>query len=115
MREKIDRAALGVRLKEAREYEGFSQEEVAKYLGLPRSAISLIESGARGIDFLELKKLATLYKCTIDQLTGTEKSKDVEPDSVKIVARATAALSPQDQSEVLRFVQLLQSRWRKRE
>ena len=110
MGEKIDRIALGTRLKEAREYEGFSQEEVAKYLGLPRSAISLIETGARGLDILELKKLAKLYKCSIDQLTGTEKSKEAEPDSIKIVARATAELSPDDQSEVLRFVQFLQSR-----
>src|SRR5690242_11073101 len=113
MGEKIDRAVLGTRLKEAREYEGFSQEEIAKYLGLPRSAISLIESGARGVDILELQKLAKLYKCTLDQLTGTEKPKAVEPDSVRIVARATAALPPEDQSEVVRFVQFLQSRRRK--
>lgn len=115
MEKELNRMALGARLKEAREYQGFSQEEVATYLGLPRSAISLIESGARGLDVLELKKLATLYKVNIDQLTGTDKSESKEPEAVKIIARATAELSPDDRSEVLRFVEFLQSRRRKPE
>lgn len=109
MGKEIDRVALGARLKEVREYEGFSQEEIAKYLGLPRSAISLIESGARGLDALELKKLAKLYKCSIDSLSGVESAPN-EPESVKIVARAAANLSDDDRTEVLRFVQFLQAR-----
>jgi hypothetical protein len=57
---------------------------------------------------LELKKLAKLYKTTLEQLTGAESV--VETDSVRVVARATAALSPNDRSEVLRFVRFLQAR-----
>jgi DNA-binding XRE family transcriptional regulator len=44
---KNERAALAARLKEAREYVGLSQEEVAQILQIPRSAISLIEKGER--------------------------------------------------------------------
>ncbi|MFN0008317.1 MAG: helix-turn-helix domain-containing protein [Planctomycetota bacterium] len=110
MSEDTDRAALGAQLKEAREYRGFSQEDVAKYLGVPRSAVSLIESGVRRLDILELKKLAKLYECRIEELTGEQQSRATEPDSIKMVARATAALSPEDQSEVLRFAQFLQTR-----
>lgn len=110
MREDTDRAALGARLKDAREYRGFSQEDVAKYLGVSRSAISLIESGARRLDVLELKKLATLYECSIEDLTGAQPGQPAQPDSIKMVARAAAALSPEDQSEVLRFAQFLQTR-----
>lgn len=109
MSEKKNRETLGATLREAREYRGFSQEEVASYLGLPRSAISLIETGARRLDVLELHKLATLYRCGIEDLTGQAVS-DAEPESVKMVARAAAALSPEDRSEVLRFAQFLQSR-----
>jgi len=109
MNENKDRAKLGASLREAREYQGFSQEDVAKYLGIPRSAISLIETGDRRVDVLELRKLATLYRCTIEELTGQSPVRS-EPDSVKMVARAAAALSPEDRSEVLRFAQFLQSR-----
>jgi transcriptional regulator with XRE-family HTH domain len=109
MSENKDREKLGATLREAREYQGFSQEDVAKYLGLPRSAISLIETGARGVDVLELRKLATLYRCSIEELTGKAAVRS-EPESVKMVARAAAALSPEDRNEVLRFAQFLQSR-----
>src|SRR5438874_13821549 len=109
MSEDADRAALGVRLKDAREYRGYSQEDVAKYLGMARSAISLIETGARRLDILELRKLAKLYECSIEELTGEKPSQEQEPDSIKMVARAAAALSPEDRSEVLRFAQFLQT------
>lgn len=110
MSEDTDRATLGARLKDAREYRGFSQEDVAKFLGVSRSAISLIESGARRLDILELKKLATLYETTIEELTSERPGQAAEPDSIKMVARAAAALSPEDRSEVLRFAQFLQAR-----
>ena len=73
-----DRKAMGDRLREAREYLGFSQEEVATYLGVPRSALSLIEAGTRKVDALELKKLAGLYKRPVAYFTGEEgKGSDV--------------------------------------
>ena len=50
---------------------GFS-EEVANHLGVPRSAISLIETGARKVDALELTKLAKLYQRGVAELTGEE-------------------------------------------
>jgi transcriptional regulator with XRE-family HTH domain len=106
----VDRAMLGAHLKDAREYRGFSQEDVAKCLGVPRSAISLIESGVRRLDILEVKKLAKLYECGIEELTAEQPLQEEEPNSIKMVARATAALSPEDRSEVLRFAQFLQTR-----
>jgi transcriptional regulator with XRE-family HTH domain len=114
MSESTDRAALGARLKEAREYRGFSQEEVAGYLGVPRSAISLIESGSRRLDVLELRRLAELYKTTMEALTGAHQEEPApEPESVRLVARAAADLSPEDRDEVLRFAQFLRSKKRK--
>ena len=67
-----DRKTLGERLREAREYLGFSQEEVATYLGVSRSALSNMESGQRKVDALELKKLAGLYKRPVSHFTGDE-------------------------------------------
>src|SRR5436309_8070738 len=107
MNDEKDRATIGARLRETREYSGFSQEDVAKYLGVPRSAISLIESGARGVDILELKKIAKLYQCGVDELTGAETFDLAGPDSIKLVARAADDLLPEDRIEVLRLEQIL--------
>jgi len=109
MSDEKDRKALGNRLKDAREYRGFSQEDVATYLNLPRSAVSLIENGERRLDVLELKKLAKLYQCDIDELSGrVENTK--EPEAIKMVARTAAGLSKEDLDEVLRFAQFLQAK-----
>src|SRR5216117_448617 len=71
-----DRKALGERLRQAREYIGFSQEQVATFLGVSRSALSLIETGQRKVDVLELKKLAALYERPVGYFTG-EATEDI--------------------------------------
>lgn len=104
-----DRAALGANIKREREYRGFSQDEVARYLGISRSAVSLIESGDRKLEALELKKLADLFKCSMTEFTGTTYT-NAESESVKLIARATAELTPEDRDEVLRFAEFLRTR-----
>lgn len=100
---------LSKRLKEAREYRGFSQEDIAGYLGVPRSAISLIEKGSRRVSATELSRLASLYQTTMESLTGPDREES-EPESVRMVARAAAELSVTDRDEVLRFAQFLRAR-----
>ena len=77
-----DRKAMADRLREAREYLGFSQEEVAAYLGVPRSALSLIEAGSRKVDALELKKLASLYKRPVAYFTGGDAEEDAYGEEI---------------------------------
>ena len=114
MKKKLDRASLGARLKEAREYRGFSQEEVAEFVGVSRPSVSLIENGQRGIDTLELQKLAKLYECTIDELVNERPYRTPDSSGIALVARAAARLSPSDREEVLRFARFLQSRTRRK-
>jgi len=105
-----DRKKLGERLREAREYMGFSQEDVATYLGVPRSALSLMESGQRKVDVLELKKLAVLYKHSVDHFTGEESSDSLQDADVKYLARKFAKLSSEDLHELTRFADFLRTR-----
>ena len=100
---------LGRRLKEEREYRGFSQEEIASHLGVPRSAISLIESGSRRVSAEELSRLAKLYQTTMESLAGHDQEA-FQPESVRLLARAATELSATDRDEVLRFAQFLRSR-----
>jgi len=107
-----DRAVLGKRLREAREYLGFSQEEVARYLAIPRTALSNIERGQRGVDALELKRLAVLYKQPVGYFTGETAETSELPQDIAHLARAAAGLSETDRAELARFADYLKARAR---
>jgi transcriptional regulator with XRE-family HTH domain len=57
----FSQAELGARLKQARKAAGLTQEEVSRELDIARTAVALIESGARSVSSLELDRLAFLY------------------------------------------------------
>ena len=103
------RLAMAARLREAREYLGFSQDEVAVSLGVSRPAISNIEAGGRKVEALELQKLANLYGRSVSfLLTGAEEQK-VEAEKVAFAARALKGLSGKDLEEVARFADYLRN------
>jgi transcriptional regulator with XRE-family HTH domain len=108
--ESVDRQKLGARLREAREYLGLSQDDVAKYLSIPRTALSHIESGQRRIDALELKKLAQLYKRPVVYFTGESQADAGMSEDVAHLARAAAGLSEGDRRELSRFAEYLRAR-----
>ncbi|MBC6480646.1 MAG: helix-turn-helix domain-containing protein [Hormoscilla sp. GM7CHS1pb] len=56
----MDYAELGHRIRQAREEATLSQDVVAQHLGLTPSAVSLIESGKRKVDSLELRSFSQL-------------------------------------------------------
>src|SRR5450759_2453839 len=62
--------ALARRLREQRSFLNLTQQFVAKQTGIPRTAISDIERGARRVDSLELKRLAEIYRMPIDYFVG---------------------------------------------
>jgi transcriptional regulator with XRE-family HTH domain len=104
-----ERADLALRLKEAREYLGLSQQEVAKALEIPRSAISLMESGQRRVDSVELRALARLYQRPMAFFNGEETESNTTAD-VTMLAKQVAKLSEQDRNELLRFSEFLMQR-----
>jgi transcriptional regulator with XRE-family HTH domain len=108
--ESRDREQLGVRLREARDYLGLSQEEVARSLGIPRSALSNIETGQRRVDALELKRLAELYKRPVGYFTGEAPVESGLPQDIAHLARAAAGLSDRDRQELSRFADYLRAR-----
>jgi transcriptional regulator with XRE-family HTH domain len=109
-----DRKTLGDRLREAREYLGFSQEEVANFLGVSRSALSLMETGQRKVEVMELKKLAGLYKRPVSYFTGEDAEGMAFGAGAKHLARKVADLSPDDLDELGRFADFLQARKQKK-
>ena len=108
--ETVDRQKLGARLRETRAYLGLSQDEVARYLGIPRTALSQIERGQRRVDILELNKVAQLYKRPLAHFMGEPQDDEIWSEEVKYLARATAKLSESDQKELNRFADYLHAR-----
>ena len=102
-----ERAALGQRLRDAREYVGLSQDEVADALELSRPAVTNMESGARKVAATELQRMSQLYGRTVDYfLNGSELPAE---SKVAYLARALHGLSASDMDELGRFAHFLRN------
>ena len=105
------RKEISRRLKETREYLGLSQDEVANAVNLPRSAISLIESGSRKVEALELKNFARAYNQPVSYFIGEKEIDDLESNTeIAYLARTATELSTDDQKELLRFAEFLKTK-----
>lgn len=102
------RIEMGVRLREAREYLNFSQEEVAIVLGVSRPAVTNMESGSRKVEALELDKLSRLYGRNVTYLLSGEEEVSAD-DKVAFAARALHGLSGRDLEEVSKFANYLRN------
>jgi transcriptional regulator with XRE-family HTH domain len=101
---------LGKRLREVREYLGFSQQMVADRTGVARSAISDIERGARKVDSLELKKLARLYRRPVGYFLDERPDATAGDHAIAGLARALAQLTEGDREAVVSFAEYLRDR-----
>lgn len=99
-----EQAKIAARLKEAREYVGLLQEDVASALGIPRASVSALESGKRRVTGLEIRRLARIYRKSVAWLLGDD---DVELSDAEPLYRAAEALSARDRDQVLRFAEFL--------
>ena len=58
------------RLFEYRKKNGFSQEELAEKIGVSQQMISYIESGLKEPKTTILIRIADIFNCSLDELTG---------------------------------------------
>jgi len=106
------RQKIGLRLRQAREYLGLSQEEASESSNISRSAISLIETGKRKLDTVELMGLAKLYQRPMAYFTTDDFSIELDPDAA-VFARNYSDLSANDKEELSRFAEYLAMRSKK--
>ena len=71
----VSQKEIGKRIMEMRKAKGWSQEELAQNLGVPRTAIVQIEQGNRFMDVQELFRLSILLQFSMDEFL----SKEFEP------------------------------------
>lgn len=80
----MNKIQIGKQLRELRRSRGWRQLEVAKKVGLSRSAISNIESGKRSLTLVTLQRFCELYNIDISYF-GIE-TKNFE-ENVDLIAR----------------------------
>ena len=102
------RAEMGGRLREAREYLNFSQEEVATALGVSRPAVTNMESGTRKVESFELEKLARLYGRSVNYLLSGEEEFAAD-EQIDFAARALHGMSGRDLEQVTKFANYLRN------
>lgn len=82
---------FGTRLKELRTASNITQEELAKRIGVSRSAISMYEKGVREPEFDILEKLADFFNVDTDYLIGKSDKTTLLPQSGYYTNPETAA------------------------
>jgi len=65
---------IGRRLRELRSQRGFTQKQVAKYLGINQKQLACYEKGTGIISIDILERLAGLYGCDYRYILGDDKS-----------------------------------------
>ena len=93
--------ALYERIKDARTELHLSQDYVAKFLGVNRTAIVEIESGKRKVSADELGKLSELFQIPADELLNGRSTEM----PVQMFARRFGALDEADQQEILNLIE----------
>lgn len=88
-----------LRIHEAREYIGLTQEDVAKLMGVSRVIITNIEAGTRKVSAEELSKFSKIYGWTMEELMEGEKT-----EKVPMFARTFNELSEEDKNEILNLI-----------
>ncbi len=97
---------MGKRIREYREKLSFSQEFVARQIGLNRSSIAKIEAGNQSLKSTELDKLALLFGVTADEIL---RGNDSNYDEARVFARAIDGLSENDKKEILNLIEFKKS------
>ena len=69
---KTYRTELGTRIAALRKAKGFTQQEVAKAIGLTRTSLTQMELGKRDISAYELINLSTVLSFSMDEIIATD-------------------------------------------
>jgi transcriptional regulator with XRE-family HTH domain len=101
----LTRQELGQRIALLRKQKGLSQEELAQRLDIPRSSLTQIELGNRGIDVQELQQLSELLGVSLYRLLGTEAEQGLDWTTPKPLQDDLRVSIPE--LRVQKFIQVL--------
>ncbi len=91
---------IGNRLKNLREKFGFTQEDIAKLLGVQRLVITSMELGKRKITASELYLLSKIYGLSMEELYTGEDREKLDSKYLRLINE----LSDKDKEDVISFI-----------
>jgi len=101
-------------LKNLRESNNITQEQLAEYLKVSRPTVAGYETKSRQPDYERLEKIAEYFNVSIDYLiTGYEqKNKEILKENIldQEVLRSYRTLTIESKQDVLNYIQLLKLR-----
>ena len=86
MNARLSLKQIGKRIQVLRKSKGFSQEDLAKYLEIPRSSVAQIELGNRNVSISELMELSDVLGFSLDKFLAS--GYEIEP-ALDIVEEGT--------------------------
>ena len=66
------KAIIGKNIRRLRENAGFTQKNLASFLGVDQSLIAKVEKGERNLSVVLIEKLASLFGVTIEQMESVD-------------------------------------------
>lgn len=91
-------------IKHYRKALNMSQANLAEMIGMSQQAVAKWESGKAEPDSATLKKLASIFGITVDQLLGNTKLEDDWPPEAKVLFRDMKKLTPEQFELVKKLV-----------
>lgn len=101
-----ERLTIAKNIKLMREASNYTQENIASFLGIGRSAYSNYESGERELPLSCMEKLADLYGC--DAFLMFEQNVDIV-ESMLATAFRVDNLSPNDMKQIAAFKRVVKN------
>lgn len=100
---------LGARMKQLREEQGLSQEDLAERVGTAQSTISQLEQGARNPSYRTLRSLADALGISVSYLLGEAEVEKLEPEE-EVLFREYRGLSEPARRQLREYAQFLRKR-----
>lgn len=95
-----------MQLKEFRKKHGYKQSEIAEYLKISNALYSRYEREETKISIEDIKKLATLYRCSINKLIDFDQNpeKEENPNEQRLLV-AFRRMNPANQNSLITFAE----------
>ncbi len=97
----MDENIISKRLRDIRAEHNLKQEDIAKVLGLDRSAYSGYETGRTKISVKNLCKLSDIYNVSVGHLIGKEEENEVVKVKISSVSNAVDPIAMLEREEQL--------------